>query len=159
MPNVRDLLAAIVPSMIDVKPTMYGNKLSLEFTQRLNSDRVPFDAADMSDGTRRALGLITAAFQRPTPPIVVIEEPELTMHPGALGAILDLLQHASERMQAVATTHSPDILDARWIEERHLRLLEWEDGKDEGVADFRRISRYPRRGCHVRGRVAAVQCP
>ena len=129
LPNVRDLLAAIVPSMIDVRPTMYGNKLSLEFTQRLNSDHVLFDAADMSDGTLRALGLITAVFQRPTPPIVVIEEPELTMHPGALGAILDLLQHASERMQVVVTTHSPDILDARWIEERHLRILDWEEGK------------------------------
>ena len=129
LPNVRDLLSAIVPSMIDVGPTMYGNKLSLEFTQQLNSDHVPFDAADMSDGTLRALGLITAVFQRPTPPIAVIEEPELTMHPGALGAILDLLQHASERMQVVVTTHSPDILDARWIEERHLRLLEWEEGK------------------------------
>ena len=129
LPNVRDLLAAIVPSMSDVKPTMYGNKLSLEFIQRLKSDDVAFDAADMSDGTLRALGLITAVFQRPTPPIVVIEEPELTMHPGALGAILDLLQHASERMQVLVTTHSPDILDARWIEERHLRLLEWEDGK------------------------------
>ena len=129
LPNVRDLLAAIVPSMIDVNPTMYGNKLSLEFTQRLNSDHVLFDAADMSDGTLRALGLIIAVFQRPTPPIVVIEEPELTMHPGALGAILDLLQHASERMQVVVTTHSPDILDARWIEERHLRILEWEEGK------------------------------
>ena len=129
LPNVRDLLAAIVPSMKDVSPTMHGNKLSLEFTQQLNADVVAFDAADMSDGTLRALGLITAVYQRPTPPIVVIEEPELTMHPGALGAILDLLQHASERMQVVVTTHSPDILDARWIEDRHLRLLEWEDGK------------------------------
>ena len=129
LPNVRDLLAAIVPSMKDVSPTMHGNKLSLEFTQQLNADIVAFDAADMSDGTLRALGLITAVYQRPTPPIVVIEEPELTMHPGALGAILDLLQHASERTQVVVTTHSPDILDARWIEDRHLRLLEWEDGK------------------------------
>ena len=129
LPNVRDLLAAIVPSMKDVNPTMYGNKLSLEFTQQLNSDDIAFDAANMSDGTLRALGLITAVFQRPTPPIVVVEEPELTMHPGALGAILDLLRHASERMQVVVTTHSPDLLDARWMEERHLRLLEWEDGK------------------------------
>ena len=129
LPNIRDLLAAIVPSMIDVNPTTYGNKLSLEFKQQWKSDVVTFDAANMSDGTLRALGLITAVFQKPTPPIVVIEEPELTMHPGALGAILDLLQHASERMQVVVTTHSPDILDARWIEERHLRLLEWEDGK------------------------------
>ena len=129
LPNVRDLLAAIVPGTVNVSPVTHGRKLSLEFTQRWKSDDVPFDAADMSDGTLRSLGLITAIFQKPTPPIVVIEEPELSMHPGALGAILDLLQHASERMQVVVTTHSPDILDARWIEERHLRLLEWEDGK------------------------------
>ena len=129
LPNVRDLLSAIVPSMVDVHPEMQGNKLSLRFTQRLKSDDVSFDAADMSDGTLRALGLITAVFQRPTPSVVVIEEPELTMHPGALGAILDLLRCASERMQVVVTTHSPDILDALWIEAHHLRLLEWEDGK------------------------------
>ena len=129
LPNVRGLLAAIVPGIVDVSPVTSGKTLSLEFTQRWKSDDVPFDAADMSDGTLRSLGLITAVFQKPTPPIVVIEEPELTMHPGALGAILDLLQHASERMQVVVTTHSPDILDARWIKERHLRLLEWEDGK------------------------------
>ena len=128
LPNVRDLLSAIVPSMVDVRPEMHGNKLSLQFTQRLKSD-VQFDAANVSDGTLRALGLITAVFQRPTPSVVVIEEPELTMHPGALGAILDLLRCASERMQVVVTTHSPDILDARWIEAHHLRLLEWEDGK------------------------------
>ena len=129
LPNVCDLLAAIVPGMTDVKPTPYGKRLSLEFIQQWRSDEVTFDAADMSDGSLRALGLIIAVFQVPKPPIVVIEEPELTMHPGALGAILDLLQHASERMQVVVTTHSPDILDARWMEERHLRLVEWEDGK------------------------------
>ena len=129
LPNVRDLLAAIVPGMIDVKPKAYGNRLSLEFTQQWKSNVAMFDAANVSDGTLRAVALIVAVFQMPTPPVVVIEEPELTMHPGALGAILDLLGHASRRMQVVVTTHSPDILDARWIEERHLRLLEWEDGK------------------------------
>ena len=127
--NVRDLLAAIVPGIVNVSPVTSGKKVSLEFTQRWKSDDVRFDAADMSDGTLRSLGLIAAVFQKPTPPIVVIEEPELTMHPGALGAILDLLHHASDRMQVVVTTHSPDILDARWIKERHLRLLECEDGR------------------------------
>ena len=31
-------------------------------------------------------------------------------------------------MQVVVTTHSPDILDAKWIEDRHLRILSWEHG-------------------------------
>jgi len=50
------------------------------------------------------------------------------MHAGALGSILDVLRLASRSMQVVVTTHSPDILDAKWIEARHLRILSWENG-------------------------------
>lgn len=32
-------------------------------------------------------------------------------------------------MQVIVTTHSPDILDAEWIEDRHLRIAQWEAGK------------------------------
>ena len=32
-------------------------------------------------------------------------------------------------MQVVVTTHSPDILDAKWIDDRHLRILSWEHGR------------------------------
>ena len=87
-----------------------------------------FEAYNMSDGTLRALGLLAAVFQRPAPSVLVIEEPEATMHPGALGTILDLLRHANRFMQVVVTTHSPDILDAKWIEDRHLRIVGWETG-------------------------------
>jgi hypothetical protein len=28
----------------------------------------------------------------------------------------------------VVTTHSPELLDAKWIDDRHLRIVEWTDG-------------------------------
>jgi predicted ATP-dependent endonuclease of OLD family len=59
--------------------------------------------------------------------VLVIEEPEATIHPGALGAMLDLLRHASRHMQVVVTTHSPELLEATWIEDRHLRPVSWHD--------------------------------
>ncbi len=31
-------------------------------------------------------------------------------------------------MQVVITTHSPELLDAKWITDRHLRLVEWQAG-------------------------------
>ena len=106
-----------------------GNKLTLEFTQkRVGAEPVKFEAFSMSDGTLRVLGLITAVFQRPAPSLLVIEEPEASMHAGAIGSILDVLRIASRSMQVVVTTHSPDILDAKWIEARHLRILNWENG-------------------------------
>lgn len=71
---------------------------------------------------------------------MVIEEPESTIHPGALGAVLDLLKHATTRMQVIVTTHSPDVLDAPWIEHKHLRMVTWEEGATHigAVADSSR---------------------
>lgn len=123
------LLKAIVPGTVSVKPRPQGNKLTLEFTQDWGlREPVRFQAYNMSDGTLRALGLLAAVFQRPSPSLLVIEEPEATIHPGALGAILDLLHHASGNMQVVVTTHGADVLEAKWIADRHLRIVTWEKG-------------------------------
>ena len=133
--RICELLESVVPGTVAVRPKKHGNKLTLEFTQnRVGSESMKFEAFSMSDGTLRVLGLITAVFQRPSPSLLVIEEPEASIHPGALGSILDVLRLASHSMQVVVTTHSPDILDAKWIDDRHLRILSWERG-------FTRISR------------------
>jgi predicted ATPase len=129
--RICELLEAIVPTIrrIDVKD--YGSKLGLEFTQQWDDGPVSLtlEASSMSDGTLRALGLLTAVYQRPIPSLIAIEEPEATIHPGALGVIMDVLRHASERTQVVVTTHSPEILDADWLEDRHIRIVTWEHGK------------------------------
>jgi predicted ATPase len=127
--RIAELLTSIVPHTTKVQPIKHGNKLSLEFTQEWGArKRLKFESFSMSDGTLRALGLLAAVYQRPTPSVVVFEEPETTMHPGALGAILDLVRHASRSMQVVVTTHSPDVLDAEWLEDRHIRIVSWQEG-------------------------------
>ena len=123
------LLKSIVPGTTDLRSIEHGDKFSLELTQEwTNSDRMRFESYNLSDGTLRSLGLLTAVFQRPRPSVLVIEEPEATMHPGALGAVLDLLSYAKDFMQVVVTTHSSDLLDAKWIKDGHLRIINWEDG-------------------------------
>ena len=127
--QILALLEHIVPNTVDVKPKAHGNKLALEFSQKWPDARsIKFEAYNMSDGTLRALGLLAAVFQQTRPSILVIEEPEATIHPGAIEAILDLLQHAAMDMQVVATTHSPDLLDAKWIEDRFLKIVRSERG-------------------------------
>ena len=127
--RICELLESVVPGTVGVRPKKHGNRLTLEFTQnRAGAEPIKFEAFSMSDGTLRVLGLITAVFQRPTPSLLVIEEPEASIHPGALGSILDVLRLAGHSMQVVVTTHSPDILDAKWIEDRHLRILSWDSG-------------------------------
>lgn len=124
-----EILETIVPKTKRVAVNKHANKLSLEFTQEWGArKRLKFEAFNMSDGTLRALGLLTAVYQRPAPSLLVVEEPEASIHPGALGAVLDLLRHASKRMQIVVTTHSPEILDADWIRDDHLRIVHWQEG-------------------------------
>jgi len=129
MERIGEILASIVPNTTRVRVKKHGKKLSLEFTQEWGEKkRLNFEAFNMSDGTLRALGLLAAVYQRPTPSLMVIEEPEATIHPGALGAVLDLLRHASRNMQVLITTHSPEVLDAKWIQDTHLRIVSWEEG-------------------------------
>ena len=148
--RICQLLESVVPGTVDVRPKKHGPKLTLEFTQeRVGAEPIKFEAFSMSDGTLRVLGLITAVFQRPAPSLLVIEEPEASMHAGALGSILDVLRLASRSMQVVVTTHSPDILDAKWIEDRHLRIL----GLENGATRIGRVSQAVRTalGKHLMG--------
>lgn len=127
--RISEILATIVPNTKQVHVKKHGKSLALEFTQEWGEKkRLNFEGFSMSDGTLRAIGLLAAVFQRPAPTLIAVEEPEATIHPGALESVLDVLRHASKQMQVVITTHSPDLLDAEWIEDRHLRVVEWTEG-------------------------------
>lgn len=97
-----------------------------------------FELARESDGTLRLLGLLTALYQTPIPPFIGIEEPELHIHPGALGVIADVLREAALRTQIVVATQSPDLISRFRAEE--LRVVERIDGKTEigGLAEHQR---------------------
>ena len=82
----------------------------------------------MSDGTLRALGILSAFFQKSIPTLIAIEEPESTIHPEALGSILDVIRSFARTTQIIVTTHSPELLDAKWIRQENLRIVTWKEG-------------------------------
>jgi predicted ATPase len=130
MQRICELLQAVVPTVQRVEVVEYGNKLALEFTQKWadGTNVLVLDASAMSEGTLRTLGLLAAVYQKSTPSLIAIEDPEAMIHPGAIGVILDVLRFASERTQLIVTTHSPEVLDADWLEDRHIRMVTWQDG-------------------------------
>lgn len=85
-----------------------------------------FELLQESDGTVRMLGILAALYQEPPRPLLTIEEPELTIHPGALGVLCDVIQEASARSQVIITTHSPDLIDRVPIDA--LRVVDIQDG-------------------------------
>jgi predicted ATPase len=72
-----------------------------------------FGADALSDGTLRAIALVTALAQPVStlPAFISIDEPELGLHPAALAILAGLVRSASSRCQIVLATQSPALLD------------------------------------------------
>jgi predicted ATPase len=72
----------------------------------------PLRAAELSDGTLRYL-LWVAALLTPRPPgLLVLNEPETSLHPDLLPALGRLIGHAAERAQVVIVSHAEGLVDS-----------------------------------------------
>jgi predicted ATPase len=71
----------------------------------------PLDGAELSDGTLRYL-LWVAALLTPRPPeLMVLNEPETSLHPDLLPALARLIGRAAERSQVIAVSHAPRLIE------------------------------------------------
>jgi len=72
----------------------------------------PLSAAELSDGTLRYL-LLVAALLSPRPPsLMVLNEPETSLHADLLPALARLIARASEHTQIVVVTHARRLVEA-----------------------------------------------
>ncbi|QGQ20694.1 AAA family ATPase [Cellulomonas sp. JZ18] len=72
----------------------------------------PLTAAELSDGTLRFV-LWAAALLTPRPPaLMVVNEPETSLHPDLLPALAHLLAAAARRTQVVVVSHARALVDA-----------------------------------------------
>ncbi|MCL2116818.1 MAG: AAA family ATPase [Planctomycetaceae bacterium] len=72
-----------------------------------------FGPHQISDGTLRFMALATLLLQPPDllPNLLIIDEPELGLHPAAVGALAGMVQTASQHCQVILATQSPRLLD------------------------------------------------
>ena len=133
--RIEEYLAKVVPGVHGVDVKTIGPKETLEFRQAVTGspDTWRFLAANMSDGTLRALGVLVALFQSingkaTRVPLVGIEEPEVALHPAAAGILLDSLRDAGRNAQIIVTSHSPDLLDDENIETESILAVVAEQG-------------------------------
>lgn len=70
----------------------------------------PLTAAELSDGTLRFL-LLAVALLSPNPPsLLVLNEPETSLHPQALPILASLIAQVATRTQVLIVSHSPDLI-------------------------------------------------
>jgi len=60
---------------------------------------------------------------------VCFEEPETSLHPGAMNALVDALDEATLRNQVLITTHSAELLDNLTIKPQNVRVVQMIDGQ------------------------------
>jgi len=137
--TIEEYLQTVVPMVHGVSRKQVGPMETLEFQQDMAGAKHPwrFLAQNMSDGTLRALGVLVALFQSNrdyAPTLVGIEEPETALHPAASGALREALGRASRQTQVIVTSHSPDLLDDRKLDDSLFLAVVSEGGETKVAA-------------------------
>ncbi|WPB56246.1 AAA family ATPase [Xylophilus sp. GOD-11R] len=132
--TIQEYLQTVAPMVHAVERKKVGPMETLEFRQDMAGSKHPwrFFAQNMSDGTLRALGVLTALFQANqdyAPTLIGVEEPETALHPAASGALREALVRASQRTQIIVTSHSPDLLDDQNLKSESLLAIVSEGGE------------------------------
>jgi predicted ATPase len=99
----------VMPSLEAIE-TDWTHTRSLALFLKERGIRRHWTSEDVSSGTLQMIALLVAAFD-PRIPLVVIEEPENSIHPWALRSLVEAFRLATEKKQILLTTHSPILLD------------------------------------------------
>lgn len=110
--------------------------VELEWLQKGNPD-TPFKAHMLSDGTLRFMCLATLLLQPSDklPETVLIDEPELGLHPYAISVLADMFKQVAEERQLIVSTQSVELLNE--LEPEDVVVVDQEDG----ASTFKRFSR------------------
>ena len=87
------------------------SKIELEWTE--SGQDVPFSGHALSDGTLRFVCLATVLLQpeKFKPSLILIDEPELGLHPYAIGLLASLIKSAAKTKQIIVSTQSVELLN------------------------------------------------
>ena len=143
---IRSAVPQISPRFKDfaLRPSpLNPDKILLEWPEHGSDYR--FGPHQLSDGTLRFIGLATLLLQPNLPSTVLIDEPELGLHPSTLTVLAGLVRSAASRTQLILTTQSVSFLDEFepediiTVERRELTTLSVSDFRDGfGESVFRR---------------------
>lgn len=111
--RIENVIRRIAPSFDGFRlEPLRGNDslIRLEWKQRGMYDAY-MDGEDFSDGTLRMICLVTLLLQPELPDVIMIDEPELGLHPAALSLFCSLVKKASDQCQILISTQSIDVID------------------------------------------------
>jgi len=126
--NIVDAIRMVAPFFDDfaLEPSALNKeKIRLDWKEK-GSDTY-FGPAALSDGTLRFICLATLLLQPKLPSTILLDEPELGLHPSALVILADLLRGASTKTQVIASTQSTSLVNQ--FEPQDIIVAERQDGQ------------------------------
>lgn len=111
--KIQRITQSIAPffERFDLKPDRLNpERISLKWLEK-NQPESYFDAGSFSDGTIRFIALATLLLQPNLPKTIIIDEPELGLHPFAINKLAGLIKKASASSQIIISTQSVNLVD------------------------------------------------
>jgi predicted ATPase len=102
----------VAPFFVDFVNRENEGNIQLEWFEKGNLD-TPFKAHILSDGTLRFMCLATLLLQpfELMNDTILIDEPELGLHPYALAVLADLIKRVAEQKQLIISTQSVELIN------------------------------------------------
>lgn len=132
---ILDAVRIVTPFFDDfiLESRQMGDAEKVNLSWRQKGSDYPWQPYHLSDGTIRFIALATALLQPQPPSTIIIDEPELGLHPHALAILAELIQDAATRTQLIIATQSATLLDHFGVED--IVVVKREDGG----STFRRL--------------------
>lgn len=111
--RIVDAVRMVAPFLSDfVYRPEADERIDLEWFDT-NDSETPRGPRQLSDGTLRFIALATVLLQPPEfqPDMIVIDEPELGLHPYAISVLATLIRRASESKQVIVSTQSVELVN------------------------------------------------
>lgn len=131
---VRD----VIPQFQDFYLEPVGNFISLRWMDNSATD-YRFNAHQLSDGSIRFIALATLLLQpaQTMPNVIILDEPELGLHPYAITQLAEMIKDASCHSQIIVASQSKDLVDHFEIED--ISIVEMSD--DNSCTSLRKLDR------------------
>lgn len=128
--RIVDYIREVVPQFDDFYLEPNGGYISLRWTDRSANDYV-FNSSQLSDGSIRFIALATLLLQPDAtmPDVIILDEPELGLHPYAIIQLAEMIKDASHHAQVLIATQSKDLVDHFDIDD--VSVVEMVDGRTE----------------------------
>lgn len=141
--RILSTVRLVVPYLHDfvLEPSRL-NQGRIELRWRDRNPDHEFGPHQLSDGSLRAIALVTALLQPDDlmPSVIAIDEPELGLHPTAVATVAQLIQAASAKRQVIVATQSPKFVSA-FAPEDVVVMERNEDARGFGESTMKQLTR------------------